>query len=67
MTENWDKQCVKCHGQAGKGETKLGQKAGAKELTDPKVQEKFTDEQACKAIKEGLKEQDKVSMTLPKG
>jgi cytochrome c len=37
--ETWDKQCAKCHGADGKGQTKMGQKAGAKDYTDPKVQE----------------------------
>lgn len=56
--ENWDKYCAKCHGADGKGQTKMGQKLGIKDYTDPKVQESFTDEQAFKAIKEGLKDKD---------
>ncbi len=36
----------------------MGQKLGIKDYTDPKVQESFTDDQAFKAIKEGLKDKD---------
>lgn len=62
--ENWEKHCAKCHGADGKGQTKMGQKLGIKDYTDAKVQEGFTDEQAFKAIKEGLK--DKEGKTLMK-
>lgn len=58
VKEVWDKQCIKCHGADGKGETKAGKKVGAADLTDPKVQEKSTDEQMFKAIKEGVKDQE---------
>ena len=60
--ENWEKNCLKCHGADGKGDTKLGKKAGVKDLTDPKVQAGFTDEKAFKAVKEGVKDGDKVKM-----
>jgi cytochrome c553 len=56
--ENWEKHCAKCHGADGKGQTKMGQKLGIKDYTDAKVQEGFTDDQAFKAIKEGLKDKD---------
>jgi mono/diheme cytochrome c family protein len=56
--ENYAKSCAKCHGKEGKGDTKMGAKLGIKDLTDPKVQESFTDEAATKAIKEGLKDKD---------
>lgn len=56
--ENWEKHCAKCHGADGKGQTKMGQKLGIKDYTDAKVQEGFTDDQAFKAIKEGLKDTD---------
>jgi cytochrome c553 len=55
---NYDKQCAKCHGKEGKGDTKMGQKLGAKDYTDAKVQEALKDEAAFKAIKEGLKDKD---------
>ena len=56
--EIYEKQCTKCHGPEGKGDTKMGQKMGAANFTDPKLQEKFTDEQMFKAIKEGVKDQE---------
>lgn len=54
--ETYDKACAKCHGKDGKGETKMGQKAGVKDYTDAKVQEALSDDAAFKAIKEGLKD-----------
>jgi len=54
---NWTESCAKCHGAAGKGDTKMGKKLGIRDLTDPQVQAKFTDEQAFKAMKEGLKDE----------
>ena len=56
--ENWDKQCAKCHGKEGKGDTKMGQKVGVKDYTDAKVQAEMKDEAATKAIKDGLKDKD---------
>ena len=60
--ENWDKSCKVCHGADGKGKTKMGEKAGAKDYTDAKVQEGMKDEAMFKAIKEGVKEGDKTKM-----
>ena len=51
----YDKECAKCHGKDGKGQTMMGKRLGAKDYTDPKVQEEMKDEAAFKAIKEGLK------------
>jgi cytochrome c553 len=62
--ENWDKMCAKCHGPDGKGQTKMGQKLGVKDYTDAKVQEGLKDDDAFKAIKEGVK--DKEGKTLMK-
>ena len=56
VTENWTKHCASCHGKDGKGDTKAGKKADAKDLTDPKYQATFTDEQMFKQIKEGMKD-----------
>lgn len=58
VKELYEKNCTKCHGTDGKGDTKMGKKTGAKDLTDPKVQGEFTDEQAFKTIKEGKKDKD---------
>jgi mono/diheme cytochrome c family protein len=54
--------CAKCHGDDGKGQTKMGQRVGARNYTDPKVQDSFTDEQGFKSVKEGLKKDDKTLM-----
>jgi mono/diheme cytochrome c family protein len=56
--ENWEKLCQKCHGPDGKGQTKMGQKAGVKDFSDSKVQGELKDDVAFKAIKEGLKDKD---------
>ncbi len=54
----YEKDCAKCHGADGKGETKMGKKMGAKDYTDAKVQAELKDEAAIKAIKEGLKDKE---------
>jgi len=51
---NWDEHCAKCHGADGKGETKMGKKLHIKDFTVADVQAAFTDEQAVKAMKEGI-------------
>ena len=55
---NYEKDCAKCHGPDGKGDTKMGKKSGAKDYTDAKVQAELKDDAAFKAIKEGLKDKD---------
>jgi cytochrome c551/c552 len=54
----YEKHCLKCHGADGKGETKMGKKVGARDLTDAKVQAELKDDAAFKAIKEGLKDKE---------
>lgn len=54
--------CAKCHGDDGKGATKMGTKLGARDYTDAAVQAAFTDEQAFKSIKEGMKKDEKTLM-----
>jgi len=54
------KQCAKCHGADGKGNTKMGKKEGVKDYSDPKVQAEMSDERAFKSIKEGIKNGEKV-------
>jgi cytochrome c553 len=67
VKENYEKQCVKCHGADGKAQTKMGIKAGAKDFTDAKVKAEITDEKAFKAIKEGIKDGDKTKMKPAEG
>src|SRR5208283_713400 len=54
--------CAKCHGDDGKGQTKMGQKVGTRDYTDAKVQASFTDADGIKAVKEGLKKDDQTLM-----
>ena len=68
VKENWDKQCAKCHGPDGKGDTKMGQKLAIKDLTDAKLQAELKDDVAFKAIKEGIKDSEgKVKMKPAEG
>src|SRR4051812_31603740 len=60
---NWSEHCAKCHGDDGKGQTKMGKKLSIADLTDAATQAKFTDADAVKAMKEGIKDKsDKVAM-----
>ncbi len=54
--------CTKCHGDDGKGQTKMGQKLEARDYSDAKVQDSFTDAEALKSIKDGMKKADKTLM-----
>jgi mono/diheme cytochrome c family protein len=61
--EIYEKDCAKCHGADGKGKTKMGEKMGAKDYTDAKVQAELKDAEMVKAIKEGVKDkEDKTKM-----
>jgi cytochrome c553 len=62
VKELWKDNCAKCHGEDGKGKTKMGEKLGVKDYTDAKVQEALKDEKMVKAIKEGIKEDEKTKM-----
>lgn len=66
--ETYEKDCAKCHGTDGKGDTKMGKKLGAKDYTTEKVQAELKDEAGVKAIKNGLKDkEDKVLMKPTEG
>jgi mono/diheme cytochrome c family protein len=62
VKEVWEKDCAKCHGADGKGKTKMGEKLGVKDYTDAKVQADAKDADMTKAIKEGVKKDDKTLM-----
>ena len=62
---NWSEHCAKCHGDDGKGLTKMGKKLSIADLTDAKIQEKFTDAQAVTAMKEGIKDKAGVLAMKP--
>ena len=53
--ENWEKHCVKCHGNDGRSQTRLGRKSGAPDMTSATRQAKLTDEDAFNGIKFGRK------------
>jgi mono/diheme cytochrome c family protein len=59
---SWASNCAQCHGADGRANTKMGQQLSAKDLTDPKVQASFSDAQAAKVIKEGVKQGSKTTM-----
>ena len=61
----YEKDCTKCHGADGKGQTKMGQKLAVKDYTDAKVQAEMKDDAAAKAIKEGLKDKDGKTLMKP--
>jgi mono/diheme cytochrome c family protein len=54
--EAYTKNCASCHGADGAGHTKAGKMLGAKDLTDAAYQKTFTDDDATKSLKEGLKD-----------
>jgi mono/diheme cytochrome c family protein len=58
----YEKECAKCHGSDGRGQTKFGKKLGCKDYTDPKVQAELKDDQAIKILKEGIQEAGKEKM-----
>ena len=64
---NWEKHCLKCHGADGKGDTKLGKKAGVKDMTDAKYQGDLKDDKAFKSIKDGIKDGEKIVMKPAEG
>ena len=58
--EVYAKNCAKCHGDDGKGKTKMGEKLGCKDYSAEAVKV----DEGVKAVKEGLK--DKEGKTLMK-
>jgi cytochrome c553 len=54
--ENWENHCTKCHGEDGKGQTKVGKKLKLKDYTDAKVQAEMKDEDMIKATAEGVRD-----------
>jgi mono/diheme cytochrome c family protein len=51
----FEANCARCHGEDGKGKTRMGEQLSLKiEFSDPKVQERLRDEDIVKAVKEGV-------------
>jgi cytochrome c553 len=63
----WQKTCTKCHGPDGKGSTKIGKVLGIKDFTDAQYQGTLKDEAMLKAIKEGIKDGEKIKMKPAEG
>jgi len=61
----YEKNCRKCHGTEGKGDTKMGQKLGAKDYSAAKTWEGLTDAAAIKSVKEGFKSKDGKEIMKP--
>src|SRR5947208_7746018 len=61
----YEKDCAKCHGVDGKGQTKMGQKLGIKDYTDAKIQAEMKDDVAFKSVKEGLKDSEGKTLMKP--
>ena len=59
---NWAQHCASCHGKDGSGSTMMGKKLGVKDYRDAKVQAAFSDAEAARAIKEGVKTNGKETM-----
>ena len=58
----WAQNCASCHGKDGSGNTTMGKKLGVKDYHDAKVQAAFSDAEAERAIKEGVKTNAKETM-----
>jgi mono/diheme cytochrome c family protein len=61
-TALWNQHCASCHGKDGSGSTMMGKKLGVKDYRDAKVQAAFSDGEAERAIKEGVKTNGKQTM-----
>jgi len=55
---NWDDKCASCHGPDGRADTKMGKKLKIRDMTDATFQATFADEDAVKAVKEGIKDKN---------
>lgn len=59
---NWNQYCASCHAKDGSGSTMMGKKLNIKDYRDAKVQSAFSDGEAERAIKEGVKTSGKETM-----
>ncbi len=65
--ELWRENCAGCHGRDGRGQTRVGRRAGVKDLTDHEYQQSFSDEQAFRHTKEGMYDEDGEELMKPFG
>lgn len=54
----WNQHCAECHGKDGRGRTKEGRRLKITDLSNRQVQSFFSDEQAARVIREGLRDDD---------
>jgi len=59
---SWNANCASCHGKDGSGNTKMGKKLNTKDYRDARAQAIFSDAEAERAIKEGVKTNGKETM-----
>jgi cytochrome c553 len=59
----YTKECAKCHGEDGKGQTRMGQRAGVKDYTVTD----FDLEKAMKSLKDGMTDKDGKVIKRPMG
>lgn len=51
---NWTEHCAKCHGETGKGDTKVGKRLKVKDYSDAKVQADLKDDAMVEATLKGV-------------
>lgn len=51
---NWSEHCAKCHGETGKGDSKMGKKLKVKDYSDAKVQAELKDDAMLDATLKGV-------------
>jgi mono/diheme cytochrome c family protein len=49
----WMDYCARCHGETGKGDTRIGKRLNAKDYSDPAVQAAMTDEEIIRVTADG--------------
>jgi cytochrome c553 len=62
ISVTWAQNCAACHGKDGSGNTMMGKKLGVKDYHDANVQAAFSDAEAERAVKEGVKTNGKETM-----
>ena len=62
ISVTWAQNCASCHGKDGSGNSAMGKKLGVKNYHDADVQAAFSDAEAERAIKEGVKTNGKETM-----
>ncbi len=56
--ENWGEHCARCHGDTGSGNTKTGRKLKVKNLTQPRIQTRLTDDRIRESLAAGIQSDD---------